>query len=312
MYRKILVPLDGSAFGEQALPLAISMAKRSGADLQLVHAHRPLEATYAELQIFDETLEAELRGKERDYLDIMRKRVQPLLTTKVETTFLEGDVSRVLCEATKNLGADLMVATTHARGPFARFWLGSVADELARSVPIPLILVHPKERPAQIGAEVVFQHILVALDGTALSEKILYPSLELAKAMKADLTLLRVVKPVLPVTLVSEPGMFGDVASHMVERIEEAQKAVRDEAVVYLEKTASSLRAQGLEVKTIVAVEDQPAAAILEQAKGNIDLIALETHGRRGISRIFLGSVADKVVRGSQLPVLIHHPVTEG
>ncbi len=309
MYRKILVPLDGSSFGEQALPLAISLAKRSGADLQLVHAHRPLEATYAELQIFDETLEAELRGKEQEYLNIMQKRVQPLLDTKVGITFLEGDVSRVLCESTKALGADLMVATTHARGPFARFWLGSVADELARSVPIPLILVHPSDRPPPLGADVVFQHILVALDGTPLSEMILSPSLELAKAMRADLTLLRVVRPVLPVTLVSEPGMFGDVATHMVQRIEEAQASVRDEATQYLEKTAAPLRAQGLEVKTLVSVEDQPAAAILEQAKGNIDLIALETHGRRGLSRIFLGSVADKVVRSSQLPVLIHHPV---
>jgi nucleotide-binding universal stress UspA family protein len=62
-------------------------------------------------------------------------------------------------------------------------------------------------------------------------------------------------------------------------------------------------------VQTLVEIAEQPAAAILKEAKAPaMDMVALETHGRRGLSRLFLGSVANKVIRGASLPVLVHRP----
>ena len=66
--------------------------------------------------------------------------------------------------------------------------------------------------------------------------------------------------------------------------------------------------ARGLDVQTCVLIEDQPAEGILDEARRGRRPIALETHGRRGLSRLFLGSVAEKLVRGGTVPVLVHCP----
>ena len=83
---------------------------------------------------------------------------------------------------------------------------------------------------------------------------------------------------------------------------------LKREAGGYLETVATSAAGEGLKVQTRIAIEEQPGVAILENAKPPIDMIAIETHGRGGLSRLLLGSVADKVIRGSTLPVLVHRP----
>jgi nucleotide-binding universal stress UspA family protein len=110
-------------------------------------------------------------------------------------------------------------------------------------------------------------------------------------------------------TLPGEPGVISSEAAEVMERVERAHAELRKEATAYLTGVAERLRASGLRVQTQVAIEEKPDTAILNFAKPPIDMIALETHGRGGIVRILLGSVADKVVRGSKLPILIHKGV---
>jgi nucleotide-binding universal stress UspA family protein len=308
MIRSILVPLDGSTFGEHALPLAMSMAKRTGSSLNLIHVHSLLDATYAELQVFDNTLDQELRNKERDYLHAIQKQVQDRLSVPVTIRNVDGEIAAVIREQADSLRANWVVMTTHARGPMGRFWLGSVTDELIRSLPIPLIAVHPQDTPPDLTKEARIQHLLIPLDGTPLAEHILEDAVPFAKAMEADLTLLRVVTPVYPVTLPAEPAVFGSVATDIMERVEKMHTELRKESTEYLTKVSQRLQGEGLKVQTRVAVEEQPGVAILEAAKPPIDLIAIETHGRGGLSRLLLGSVADKVIRGSKLPILVHKP----
>jgi nucleotide-binding universal stress UspA family protein len=73
-----------------------------------------------------------------------------------------------------------------------------------------------------------------------------------------------------------------------------------------LDKFAAPLQKEALQVQTVVASEDQPAQAILQSP--DTDLIAMATHGRRGLGRFFRGSVADKVLRGSTVPMLVQRP----
>ena len=88
------------------------------------------------------------------------------------------------------------------------------------------------------------------------------------------------------------------------------QAQAEQSASQYLAALADRLRSQGMSVTTKVMVAESPAAAILEEAVlPRIDLIALQTHGRHGLSRLMLGSVADKVVRGAAVPVLVRRPV---
>jgi nucleotide-binding universal stress UspA family protein len=308
MIRSILVPLDGSTFGEHALPLAITLAKRLDASLNLIHVHSLLDATYAELQVFDNTLDQELRNKEREYLHTIQKQVQDRLSVPVTIRNVDGDIPAVVREQAESLMASWVVMTTHARGPMGRFWLGSNTDELIRTLPIPLIAVHPGEGSPDLSKEQRVQHMLVPLDGTPLAEDILESATAFAKAMGADMTLLRVVTPVYPVTLPAEPAIFGSVATDIMDRVEKMHADLRKDATAYLETVANRVRADGVTVHTRVTVEEQPGVAILEAAKPPIDMIAIETHGRGGLSRLLLGSVADKVIRGSHVPVLVHKP----
>jgi nucleotide-binding universal stress UspA family protein len=307
MLRTILVPLDGTPFGEHALPMALGLARRSRAKVHVIHVHTQLEATYAELTLFDgRRLDEEIRRTEKEYLEKLRTEIETKTGVTVSIQNVEGDMVPAIRDAAEKVAPDLVVMTTHGRGPLGRFWLGSVADELVRELKMPLLLVHPKKGAPDLMAETGLEHTLIPLDGTPHGENILAPAVELAKLTGADVTLLRVVAPVYPVMLPTEPAPLGGLAVDLIERIEQMQAQLKKDAGAYLEQVGARLREQGLAVRSLVSIEDQPGAAIIEEAHKPIDLIAMETHGRHGLSRLMMGSVADKVIRGATIPVLVH------
>jgi nucleotide-binding universal stress UspA family protein len=148
----------------------------------------------------------------------------------------------------------------------------------------------------------MYQKILVPLDGSELSEC----SLEHVKAVASgcrvtETVLLRVVEPLSAETVATLAQAGGDV-------LREAELDVQDKAGKYLDKIKDSLKKDGLAVKVVV-VDGRPAEEILDYAKNNkIDLIVMASHGRSGISRWFLGSVAQKVLQHSSVPVLMVSP----
>ncbi len=313
MYRNILVPLDGSPFGEHALPLALNLARRAGAAVEVVHVAAPVELAYSEsLFLVDADLEQRIRDQLQAYLDAVVQRAEAAAPVPVTPVLLEGDVVEQIRQRVEELPADLVVMTTHGRGALGRFWLGSVADELVRRLPVPLLLVRPHEGEPDLAAGPPLENLLVPLDGSPLAEQILEPALALGRLTSADYTLLRVIKPVLPVSpgLSGVPGLtLEDKAQGLLERTRAIHRQLCRDAQDYLNRVADRLEARGLRVRTRVAVEEQPAVAILSEAvPPGIDAVALETHGRRGLSRLLLGSVADKVVRGAAVPVRVHRP----
>lgn len=305
MYRSLLVPLDGSSFGEQALPLALTLARRAGAGVVLSHVHQPVTSPYTGSELVcDLTLDTTLREHEREYLEQTACRVTGMAGVLATPVVLDGLVADALREQALALGADLVVLATHGRGPLSRFWLGSVADKLVRDMPMPVLLVHPREGPPDLAADVPVRRILVPLDGSALAEQILGPAVAVGRLTEAEYRLLRVIEPVV------FPGPHraryapDDLDPVLLGRLKE-------EAACYLNRLADRLRERSLRVETEVTVHPSAAAAILDAAAVyGIDLIALETHGRGGLARLVLGSVADKVVRGATVPVLVHHPLT--
>jgi nucleotide-binding universal stress UspA family protein len=308
MYHSILVPLDGSTFSEHALPVAARIARLAGAPLQLV---RVIPNDHAEDVVFG--LTGRYPWQEgREYLH----RVADLLERRAglwpSFRLLGGSAVDTLCEHATDQGADLVVMTTHGRGPLSRFWLGSVADELVHRLPMPLLLVRPHgDAPDWAGAPL--KNMLIALDGSALAEAVLGSAVELGRLTGASFTLVGAVPP----RLVSAfdlpdypppPVAAFDLPADGVD--EGALKRVQGKMQTYLEGVAAPLRERGLAVRTRVVAEGRPAAAILAEAEArHCDLIALATHGRRGLSRLFLGSVADKVVRGATAPVLLFRPM---
>lgn len=295
MYRSILVPLDGSLPSEQALPYAAALARRSGAALQLAYVHTPL--VLGEGSLYLGTPDVQLWDEEKKYLLSVVERLQNLGLDKVSGRVLEGRmVVETLQEQALGEGCDLVVMTTHGRGPMSRFWLGSVADQLVHRLPVPLLLIRTREEAPPSAAEPEVHNILVALDGTPAAEQILQPAGNLAKLMGAGCTLLRVVPSSPPQTVAKQTA----VGAALAEKL-------RAEAHVYLKRLSAALHDRGIAAQTRILAHAYPAAAILEEsAGGEYDLLALETHGRRGLPRLFLGSVADKVVRGANVPVLVH------
>jgi nucleotide-binding universal stress UspA family protein len=316
MYRTILVPLDGSPFGEHALPLAMSLARRTGATLQLLNVLTPIATLYAETPMFvDEQLEQRLRDRQvesqQQYLDQVIRRIEDAAPVKIVKLVDDGEIASTIRAQAIRHKSDLIVMTTHGRGPLGRFWLGSVADELVRESPVPVLLIRPTENLVDLTREPSLKHIMIPLDGTELAEQMLPNAVALGRFLDSDFTLVRVVRPLGTTVPVGEAGTIGFQMQTILDSIDTLQEQLVTEASDYLERQAKPLREAGLKVVSRVDVAEQPATAILHDAVPPvIDLVALETHGRRGLSRLFFGSVADKVIRGAHVPVLVHHPTT--
>jgi nucleotide-binding universal stress UspA family protein len=311
MIRSILVPLDGSTFGEHALPLATSLARRAGATLYLAHVHQVVPpATIAGVAVMD-TLDLHLRQDEQAYLADVARRLTDNGPIQVHHSLLDGEVVSALRANAALVEADLVVMSTHGRGALGRFWLGSVADQLVRDLPRPVLLVRPHEGKPDLHREPDLGHILLPLDGTPEGEKILEPALGLGKLFDASYTLVRVIKPALRANYLPDGSSVQALSHSILTEVQMLQKHLHDEAAGYLEGVAGRLRERGFGVQTRVIVDEQPAVGILLEAQiRQAGLIAMETHGRSGLSRLFLGSVADKVVRGGMVPVLLNRPVS--
>jgi nucleotide-binding universal stress UspA family protein len=302
MIRDILLPLDGSAFSEHALPGALDVARRMGARLHLVQVHEaPTAQVYPDgLPVYDERWNGALRAQAEEYLRSVAHRCMERAGVSPTTELLDGPVPAALATYAAEVGIDLIVMTTHGRGGISRAWVGSVADALVRRAAMPILLIRPKPQEAEAAAALTAKHVLVPLDGSELAESILERALLLGRTLGARFTLLRIV---LPVPFAAIPHAGGPA-------FDEAGAAhTREHAHGYLERIAARLRADGVEVATDTAFHTSPALGILDYAAMNaVDLIAMATHGRGGWSRVALGSVADKVMRGTLMPVLLYRP----
>lgn len=300
MYRRILVPLDGSDLAERAVPMAETMAARHDAELHLVHVLEDLP-DYS-LKMPQEDLEWEDRAADAatEYLEAQVRALEERGVERTTATVVDGPVAEALDEYLETHGIDLVVMTTHGEGGFRRWWLGSVADELLRRTSVPLLLRRIRSGDEDLGgAPESIERVLVPLDGSREAEGVLEHARSMAASFGARMTLLQVLAPGLGL------GRFRTDPEDAREGVTEE---ARSEANRYLEETASELRetANGpVAVDHEVAFDEQPADGILERAEEGTDLVALATHGRGGFSRAVLGSVADKVVRGSTTPVLV-------
>ena len=154
----------------------------------------------------------------------------------------------------------------------------------------------------------MYKEILLPLDGSDVSESALSPARQLAESLGARIHILQVTSQTeeLSVMRGAELGAMGSDYSQQV--LDEVISAQRDRIQRYLNEVASDLTSVGLNV--VKAIEDGPAAdKIVDYAEASgVDLIVMSTHGRGGVRRFLVGSVTDKVIRSTNLPVLVIHP----
>jgi nucleotide-binding universal stress UspA family protein len=307
MLDQLLVTLDGSEFGEHALPFAQTIAAKTGASVNLSHVNccdpptdllqnTPFQYEGVSMEAYEERHAED----QRKYLaEKVAEFKEALPGSEVDSTLLEGYVTEAIERQADAIGAKMVIMTTHGRTGVSRAWLGSVADSLVRHSTFPLFVIRPLE-DGESFPEPRFEHFLVPLDGSPIGEKILEPTAALGKAMGARFTLLHVVSPHVTVGARVSPLPAG----HLQERLARAEQ--------YLSGVTERLRGEGIEAEPLIESHFAPARAILNTAEGkDVDLIAIATHGYTGVKRALLGSVTDKVLRASKWPLLLERPEAE-
>ena len=295
-HRSLLVPLDGSPLAELALAPAMRLAMRDGAELHLVRAH---QTVLSEDTVGGAEWEGWVREEERQYLETAAQRARDAGVSRVVTALLGEPVATAICAHTHRVGADRIVMATHGRTGFSRVWFGSVADAVVRHASVPVLMVRAMENAR--GRSQPVRRVLVPLDGSSSAEAIIPHALALAGPDRAEFILVRVVAPVhVPAPSFAYAG--GDVApdAELIDQLVASAESYVHEVVARLRQGNESL-----EVEAIVHVNSQPAAAILRVADAqDVDLIAMSTHGRGG-TRLIVGSVADKILRGTSSSLLV-------
>jgi len=301
MTKKILVPLDGSKLAEMALPHAVALARANLYGITLLRVvpqpvfSNSISWAFAPAANVFEGWEDEVRY-ESEYLEVMATRLRTL-GIEVETRLLEDDpASALVAFAGRHPDAAFIVMSTHGRSGLSRWLLGSVAEKVLHASPVPLLLVRPRENDELPGTIEVpsYRSILVPLDGSELSAQALDQAEVLANEFDATITL---------VSAVSDAPVQTEIMTPPALPIDWDDEA--DKLRAYLDETPARLVAEGYRVST--HLEFGPAAeAILHVAEQvHADLIVMSTHGRSGLARLWLGSVAMKVVQAASLPVLL-------
>jgi nucleotide-binding universal stress UspA family protein len=296
MIERILVPMDGTTFSEHALPHAIAVAKRAGASIDLAMVEVPSPLAFPDLGFIQPLKDAELT-----YLEGVAERVRAAGVEDVSIHVLEGFVPDALESHRTSRGAALTVMSTHGRGPVARSWLGSVADHFARTTRGPVLMVRPD---GDDGSEVALdslpsvERVMVTLDGSDLSEAAIEPALDMARLFGAGLTLVRVIE----YPNRTESVYLPDAVEAIEDRLEESRSATQDELARVAARVADGEVPVDQEARVVI----HAAEGILDIAgERGADMIVMASHGRGGVRRLLLGSVTDKVLRGSHRPVLV-------
>jgi len=299
MYRNIMVPVDGSPFSREAVLHGLRLASQSGAVLRLVRVGTAASITGApdSFAVENQRLR-EIHSAELAELYSIAAECRAHSTVNVTASLQYGPIADTLIGYAKRHNVDLIVMRSHARRGFARAWFGSVADALIRESGIPVLVVKAPSVATALEDGLAYKRILVPLDGSLLAEQSIESAVALARVNGASITLLKVITP-------SRRGRALESALGPAPASEVAR------AQHYLNTCLGDLE-RSLDITRKVVIADDVAGAILDTAESlEADLIAIATHGRGAIKRVAVGSVADRVVRESQVSTMVIHPTLE-
>jgi nucleotide-binding universal stress UspA family protein len=289
MYTKVLVPLDGSSLAEQILPYARLLAEAYGIPVELLRVEDP--------DIRPPFWPAPPR---REYLEAAAAKYFPH-SQRIERIEQVGKPAEVIVDRTKTDPTCLIAMATHGLSGIRRWLLGSVASKIVQSAKNPLLLVRPTEgllsaeHPVD---EIQIKTVIVPLDGSSLAERILPHVVSLARKLNPEVNLSRVY------TIPPELYVVGD--GLYIDALTRQRDAIKKEVDDYLRDKSQSLRAAGADRVIAVAMQGDPGVEVVDLARRTPNcLVAMSTHGRSGVGRWVLGSVAEKVIHYSRDPVYL-------
>jgi nucleotide-binding universal stress UspA family protein len=283
MLQNILVPLDGSPVGEVVLPYAVALAGRSGARLTLIRAAHiaPLTADKGVAQV-SAVSEAEayltLRANDLRAHDQVVETGVPYGGTAAAWIVEEAELRR----------ADLIAMATHDRAGPDRWFHSSVAEAVVSRAAVPVLLVRGADRVRPVEHLDWRQPVLIVpLDGSSLAEAALPVAINLARSVNGRLVLVSVVP-----------------------RNDESHAAHATVARDYAEATMDRATRTGVPAGTMVRIGETAQEIALAAREQNAAVVVMATHGRTGVARTVLGSIAGEVVHCSPSPVMLVRPPT--
>jgi nucleotide-binding universal stress UspA family protein len=318
MFTRILVPLDGSTRAESAVPVAARIAQVSGGSvilLQVAAIPIELETEKKPPEMYSQEAIDKGVADTRSYLEGVAKS-DVLKGIKSETGAVTGAIAPSILSAIQTLHADLVVMCSHGYTGFKRWSLGSIAHKLAPHSPVPVLILRDGGAVPTTATQQPMR-VFVPLDGSPLSETALEPAAQLVTALAPSTQ--RVVHLLRVVDIPSGYGKFRSAVDATYDAGVRAEAKREYEA--YLDGVAKrftegDLATYHLAVETSVPIDMDVAEAIVqaaEQAEGTelsgYDLIVMATHGRGGVQRWVLGSVAERVLHTTKVPLLIVHSV---
>jgi len=287
MFERILLPLDGSELAEISIPYGEELAADFGSELILYHSRAPGSD--------------ELKHVHEGYLDRLvggiRQNIQGS-NAKVSLKIQAGEPADNICSVVNKNNIDLIImASVGASGIKMGKMLGSGTDHVCHTVPIPVLLIRPRVNPVPKNKKRLFTQLLVPLDGSDLSKKALPVAEKLSSALKVPVTIFEMAT-MLHQYIAYGYGPFIDYA-----KMDAAEKKEVEEELRVLNE---EIRQKGIDVDSIVTLGSD-AAIEIEKVTETIgaDLIIMTTHGRSGLDRWLMGSVAEKVLRYGRVPLLL-------
>lgn len=295
MYKKILVPLDGSMTAEAVLPYVEAFAagfKTAVELLSIIDIGAMTTHLAPERVRHLDSIVAYEEKKCAAYLDDVAK----LFThSGAECRIVRGTPAEIILESTHDDRDTLIAMATHGRSGAKRWLLGSVAEKVLRGTTNPLFLV--RAAAAKTAPQRIINSIVVPLDGSPLAEQILPIVCGWARALDVEVALIRAFE----FPTAAYVGSEAYLPDYDKFREEE-----RRQAAAYLKAKEQFLVGEGVRTVSILTLEGSAAGEIISYAQTAPGaVIAMSTHGRSGVQRWMLGSVTEKVVRHADDPVLV-------
>jgi nucleotide-binding universal stress UspA family protein len=273
MYERILVPLDGSQLAEIALPYAEELSGRLGSDVTLIYVSESIDDPHRHMhQIYMQKMAESAKQDAEAYARKLGKE----LTIQVRSVNLAGNPAEEIVKYADSENTGLIVMSTHGQSGIRQWTIGSVANKVVRATKQPVALVRAEVPRPDVPRKYMLRKALLPLDGSKESEAALPYVAELASRLGMSVTLLQVLA-------------IGD-------------KALAED---YLEKIGAQLKQKGVTVESRVLFGEAATEIINLADEIHADVVAMSTHGRSGIGRWVLGSVAERVLYEGNTPLLL-------
>ena len=314
MFHRILVPLDGSTRAAQAVPVAARIARAEGGSLTLLTAIPRLEDWgWRESPLLSPEAQAEMRERITTELAWLASSA-PLEGIDVTQDVVLGNPAATILARAQAQQTDLIVMCSHGRTGIKRWALGSVAQKVARHSSVPVLILregtkgvfheYPQIRPVRV---------LIALDGSSLAESVLQPAIELSAALSSPFPGALHLVRVLPFSNDFDYGQEDAVTQARRHDVQEARTYLRELQKHLLEENPylyimTSLAMSMDIAQTLLTIAETGEGEGMSAITSTSDVIALATHGRSGPARWVMGSVTERVLGATRLPLLIVRP----